>query len=271
MANYNLSRFTSMVNDQDNPFGTFISARDMVNLSRYQGPNGLDRTHMFSASANMEFAWGIRASFITRIYSALPATLSAPVQCSCPAEIFLTDFTGDGTGGDPLPGTNLGAFGRSVKLGQLNNVIQGYNSTTAASLTPAGQTLVSAGLFTSAQLTALGAVSPKIPLAPTRQVGLDNFISDDVRLSWRLPTHLLHLPESFELEPTLDIYNVVNNANFDPPNGIATSTLRGVLDSGPGSLNGTTPNLRTNRYGLGSGVFSTGIPRAFQIGLQMSF
>lgn len=271
MANYNFSRFTAMVSDQDNPFGSFINARDMVNLSRYEGPNGIDRTHMFSASANMEFAGGIRVSFITRIYSALPATLSVPLQCSCPAEIFLTDLTGDGTGGDVLPGTNLGSFGRSVKLGQLNTVIQNFNSNIAGSLTPAGQTLVSAGLFTTAQMAALGGIVPKLPLAPTGQVGLDNFVSDDVRISWRAPTHFFHLPDSFALEPTVDIYNVVNKANYDPPNGIATSTLRGVLDGGPGSLNGTTQSQRTNRYGLGSGVFSQGIPRAFQIGLQLTF
>jgi len=270
-ANYNFSRFTSMVSDQDNAFGTAITARDMINLSRYEGPSGLDRTHMFSASGNMEFAHGVHASFITRVYSALPATLSVPLQCSCPAEIFMTDLTGDGTGGDVLPGTNIGSFGRSIKLGQLNNVIQSFDSTVAGTLTPAGQTLVSSGLFTVAQLKALGAVVPKLPLAPPGQVGLDDFISDDLRLGWRLPTHFLHLPDTFALEPTLDIFNVVNKSNFDPPNGIATSTLRGVLDGSPGSLNGTTYNLRTNRYGLGSGVFSQGIPRAFQIGMQLTF
>jgi hypothetical protein len=271
MANYSLSRFTSMVSDQDNPFGSFIYARDTLNLSRYEGPNGMDRTHMVSFMASMEFVGGIHASFITRIYSGLPATLSIPLQCSCPAEIFLTDLTGDGTGGDVLPGTNLGAFGRSVKLDQLNNVLQGFNTNVAGTLTPASQTLVTAGLFTPAQLTALGAVVPKVPLAPAGQVGIDNFISDDLRLSWKLPDKWLHLPEKIALEPTLDIYNVVNKANFDPPNGIATSTLRGVLDGSPGSVNGTTYNLRTNRYGLGSGVFSQGIPRAIQIGMQLTF
>jgi len=270
-ANYSLSRFTSMVSDQDNPFGNFITPKDMLNLSRYQGPNGIDRTHMISAMASIEFPAGIRASFMTRVYSALPATLTVPLQCSCPAEIFLTDLTGDGTGGDVLPGTNLGAFGRSVKVGQLNNVISNFNNNVAGSLTPAAQALVNAGLFTPTQLKALGAVVPNLPLAPAGQVGIDNFISDDLRLSWKLPTHLLHLPESISLEPTLDIYNVINKANFDPPNGISTSTLRGVLDGGPGSVNGTTYNLRTNRYGLGSGVFSQGIPRAVQIGMQLTF
>ncbi len=271
MANYNLSRFISMAADQDNPYGTAIQAKDQVNLSRYEGPNGLDRTDMFSASGNIEFAGGLRASFITRVYSALPATLSVPLQCSCPAEIFFTDLTGDGTAGDVLPGTNIGSFGRSVKVGQLNKVIENYDTNVAGTFTPAAQKLVSSNLFTPAQLKQLGAVIPKVPLAPPGQVGIDNFISDDLRLGWLLPTHLMHLRETTALELTFDVYNVVNKANFDPPNGIATSTLRGVLDGGAGSVNGTTYSLRNNRYGLGSGVFSQGIPRALQIGMQLTF
>ncbi|HVR27820.1 MAG TPA: TonB-dependent receptor [Candidatus Polarisedimenticolia bacterium] len=270
-ANYSLSRFTSMVSDQDNPFGNFIAAKDNINLSRYEGPNGLDRTNMFTFMASMELPAGVKASVLTRVYSGLPATLSLPLSCSCAAEIFRTDLTGDGTGGDVLPGTNLGSFGRSVKLGDINKVISKFDSTVAGGFTPAGQKLIDSGLFTASQLTALGAVIPSIPLAPGGQVGIDNFVADDIRLSWRVPNHLLHIPENIDLEPTLDVFNFVNKANFDPPNGISTSTLSGVLGGEPGSLNGTTSSERTNRYGLGSGVFSQGIPRAIQIGLQIAF
>jgi len=81
----------------------------------------------------------------------------------------------------------------------------------------------------------------------------------------------VHLGEHFQLLPTVDIFNFVNKPNFDPPTGLNTSALRGSLDGTPGSVNGTTYADRTNRYGLGSGAFSQGIPRALQFGLRVEF
>jgi hypothetical protein len=223
---------------------------------------------MLTLSGTAQFRGGFEVSWLGRVYSALPATLTLPVSCACPAEIFMTDLTGDGSGGDVLPGTNLGSFGHGVNAGNLNKVISNFNSATAGTLTPAGQALVTAGLFSSRQLAQLGAVVPTIPLAPKGEVGLDNFIANDLRLSWRI-----HAPrfERVSLIPSIDIFNVVNKANFDPPNGLNTSTLRGSLSGTQGSLNGTTYAERTNRYGLGSGAFSQGIPRAVQFGLRIDF
>src|SRR5581483_131752 len=270
-ANYSLSRFNSTAPDQDVVYAQ--NARDNLNPLHFFGPNALDRTHMLAFGGTFDVRGGLRVSMLTRIYSALPNSLSVPLQCNCPAEIFLTDLTGDGTGSDLLPGTNLGAFGRGVKVGSLNSVINNFNSSTAGTLTPAGQALVSAGLFTSAQLKQLGAVVPAITNAPAGQVGIDNFIADDLRISY--PFHLNRLwkgaGEEFVLEPTVDIFNVVNKANFDPPAGFITSPIRGVLDGSVGSANGTTYAQRANRYGLGTGVFSQGIPRAFEIGMRVSF
>jgi hypothetical protein len=160
-----------------------------------------------------------------------------------------------------------------VKVGSLNNVISAFNSNTAGKLTPAAQALVNAKLFTTSQLQQLGAVVPSIPLAPARQVGLDNFVADDLRLSYAF--HLAHLwrrfGEATELIPTFDVYNIANKANFDPPGGFITSPLRGTLDGSVGSANGTLPSQRINRYGLGSGVFSQGVPRALEIGMRLTF
>jgi hypothetical protein len=111
-------------------------------------------------------------------------------------------------------------------------------------------------------------VVPSIPPAPAGQVGLDRFVADDVRVSW--PFHVGHW-ERLSLTPSVDIFNLFNVANFDPPNGLNTATLRGALSGTPGSLNGTTAAERTNRYGLGSGVFSQGIARAIQFGLRLDF
>jgi hypothetical protein len=268
-ANYNLSRLNAMSGDQD-----FLkNATDNIDLQKWYGPNNLDRTHMITFATTVDLPGALRVSLLGRISTALPATLTVPLQCNCPAEIFLTDLTGDGTGQDVLPGTNLGAFGRSVKLGDLNNTISNYNSSVAGGFTPAGQTLISAGLFTANELTQLGGVIPSLGLAPTGQVALDSFIANDLRVSWRMrPAKVFHSwPEQLIIEPSLDVFNLLNIANYDPANGIVTSSLRGALDGTPGSLNGTTQALRTNRLGLGSGVFSQGLPRSVQLGVRFVF
>ena len=228
---------------------------------------------MVTFSTTIDFPAGWRVSWLSRVNTALPTTLRLPFACSCPAEIFLTDLTGDGSGHDVLPGTQLGAFGRSVKLDQLNKIISNFNRGVAGGLTPASQALATAGLFTPDQLKALGAVVPSVPLAPAGQVALDSFVADDIRVSWRVrPARYLHrVNESLIIEPTMDIFNAFNVANYDPPNGSTTSTLSGVLDGTPGSVNGTTQAQRTNRYGLGSGVFSVGLPRSLQFGVRVTF
>ncbi len=268
-ANYNLSRFNAMSSDQD---ASLVNVADNANPTRYYGPTNLDRTSMFSTAGTVIFPTKFQITFLARINSRLPATLTVPLTCDCPAEIFLTDLTGDGSGGDVLPGTNLGSYGRSVSPGQLNSKIAQFNNKSAGTVTPAGQALVTANLVSQSQLTQLGATVPHIPSAPAGQVGLDYFLADDIRLSWPIkPGKLLHLPESFQLQPTVDIFNLVNKPNFDPPSGLNTSSLRGSLDGTPGSVNGTTYLQRTNRYGLGSGAFSQGIPRALQFGLRLDF
>ncbi len=123
------------------------------------------------------------------------------------------------------------------------------------------------------QLQQLGSVVQPISLAPSGQVGIDNFVSDVLRLSYLFhPYRLWHgLGESIVLEPSLDVYNVANKANFDPPGGFITSPLRGVLDGSAGSANGTIASARQNRYRLGSGVFSQGVPRALEVGMRLTF
>jgi len=270
-ANYNLSRNSSTAPDQDVVYNQ--NAHDNFSPLHYFGPNALDRTHMFSFVSTFDFVGGLRLTMLTRVNSALSNTLTIPLGCGCPAEIFYSDVTGDGTGGDVLPGTNVGAFGRSVKVGSLNHTITSFNNKYEGGLTPAGQAVVSAGLMTATQLQQLGGVVQPIALAPAGQVGIDNFVANDLRVSYLFHVyHLWHaLGESTVLEPSLDIYNVANKANFDPPAGFITSPLRGVLDGSPGSANGTIASARTNRYGLGSGVFSQGVPRALEVGMRLTF
>jgi hypothetical protein len=256
-VSYALSRFKSQANDQD-----FINnATDFANTSRYFGPNGLDRTHQLSFGGVMELPYYFRLSFGGHYSTALPRTLILP-STGAPGDIFGTDVTGDGTVGDVLPGTNIGSFGRDVKANQINNVIGKYNSSLAGQLTPAGQALVSAGLFTADQLKALGAVTPTLALAPTGQVGLDSLTTADLRLAWAYK-----IKERFTIEPSVAIFNLFNEQNFDRPG----QPLGGELNGGVGFANGTTAATRTNRTTLGSGLFGFGSPRVAEWGMRITF
>ena len=268
VASYSLSRFNSQSRDQD-----FINAAwDFDNINHYTGPNGLDRTHQFSFGGVTDLPYALRVSLVTHIDTALPVTLLLPAT-GAPGEIFRTDITGDGTEagavnasqGDILPGTNVGAFGRSVKAANINTVIANYNSKYSGQLTPAGQALVSAGLFTADQLKALGAVTPTVASAPQGQVGPAGLFTADLRLAWELKLWKGH--ESFVLEPNVAVFNLFNSANYDGP----AQPLVGVLNGTVGSANGTTYGARTNRITLGSGVYALGAPRVFEWGMRITF
>jgi hypothetical protein len=162
-----------------------------------------------------------------------------------------------------MPGTKVGAFGRSISTGDLSKVISNYNTVVANNPTPAGQALINGGFMTLPQLQRLGAVAPSLPLPPQGQVSMGSLRSFDLKLSWRG-----RLRENITLEPSVALYNLFNFANFDlPPND-----MRGLLDGTPGSINGTTSRDRiTNRVGAGSGTFALGAPRTLEIGARLNF
>jgi hypothetical protein len=260
---YAWSSFKSTGGDQD-----FLSGSAFNDApTKFYGPAGLDRTHQLTFGFLTTLPWGFNLNTTTRIAS--PLSQSAFISClDCgAAEIFLSDLDGDGITEDPLPGTNRGSFNRDVKNGAaLNTLISGFNSQIASgTLTPAGRALVTAGLFTEAQLKALGGTynfGEAIPLAPANQVGLDSFFNTDVRIS-----KVFTIKERVRIQPMIEIFNLFNIANFDPPGNRLDSFLSGAA----GSINGTTPGQRSNRYGLGSGSFAPGIPRAVQFGFRVDF
>src|SRR5258705_527959 len=108
---------------------------------------------------------GVRANFISHWYSALPQTLTyaAPGNGE---DIFQFDTLGDGqTTLAPVPGSNIGSFGRDIKAGDLNKFLQSLSDNSGNKLTPAGEALVSKGLFTQDQPVALCAVTPSLDTA----------------------------------------------------------------------------------------------------------
>ncbi len=265
VASYSLSRLEAKGTYEDSAVLNFADHVFNDKPLEFHGPATLDRTHMLSVASLFTIPGGVRINSIWRAFSALPQTLFVPQVSGGAAEIFQTDFDGDGFGTDPLPGTNRGGYGRSLGCGAgaVNRVIDAYNSTQAGKLTPAGQALVNAGLFTESQLKVLGAVSPMVPRAPDGQVCLDSFITTDVRIA--RPFKLRG--ERITIEPALEWFNLFNVANYDLPG----NKLSGILTGVEGSLNGTTRASRPNRAGFGGGSFALGTPSSWQLVLRVSF
>lgn len=284
LISYAFSRYVATARDSD-----FINtAQDFADPTRYIGPNALDRTHIISFGGYLDLPWGFQISAASHFDSPLPSNVLLPVT-GAPGGIFQTDVTGDGTGdgsaasnrglGDLLPGTNLGSFGRDFGPNGLNKLISNYNSNLVGTPTPAGQVLINNGLFTLAQLQALGGViggsTPTatlpygpLPLAPPGAIGQAWLRTFDTSLSWGYK-----IKERVEIRPGVSFFNLFNFSNFDGP----AVPFSSILDSGVGSPNGTTSALEHSgagnflRLGLGSGVNSLGAPRVIEFELKLSF
>jgi len=268
-VSYSLSRYVGSALDSD-----FINtAVDNNHPVGSLGPNGLDRTHQFSWGGTFDLPGSIRFSMVGHVYSPLPLSLTLPGGGA--GGIFTSDVTGDGSGdgsgvyplGDLVPGTKIGSFGRGIKPGDLAAFINNFNSTVAGQATPAGQVLINNGLFTLAQLQALGGVIPTLQPPPSNQVGLGWLKTFDFKLSYPRK-----IGESFTIEPGVSVFNAFNNANFDLPG----NTMSGVLNlfgdtATTGTANNTTKATRTTRVGPGSGVFDLGAPRVFEFGMKLTF
>ena len=264
-VSYSLSRLDSMATDQD--FGGAVT--DFDNYNHYYGPSALDRTNQFSFGGVFTLVKGFQLSLIAHADSALPQTLEVPPgaqRLPTTAQIFQSDLTGDGTTGDVLPGTNVGAFGRSVNPNNINGYIDAYNSKYAGQITPAGQALVSAGLFSASQLQQLGAVAPQIADAPSGEVGMGGLFYADLGL-----TYIAKIHESITLQPSLTFYNVTNSQNFDQYPNILSGILQAAGAPSSGSANNTTYGERTTHVTLGSGVYGQGGPRVIEFGLKLTF
>jgi hypothetical protein len=248
-----------------------IQASDYRNPDRFTGPSLLDRTNQISFGGTFDFPGGFRFGIIGHFYSPLsmPSIVGAT---GATGDIFRTDFTGDGTVSDPLPGTTNGSFGRDFGVSGLNQRITNFNTTMVGQPTPAGQALISNGLFTLAQLQALGGViggnatggfSP-LSLAPSNQLPFTWLKDFDFSLSY-----VAKIKDRVSIQPSVSMFNIFNFGNFNLPPGV----MNGWLNSGAGSINSTPkgPAADTFRVGAGTGVFALGQPRVFEFGLKVSF
>jgi hypothetical protein len=248
------------------------------------GSSGLDRTHQFTFIPTAELPRGLRLSMIAHLASPLPLSLYVPQQDGggVAGEIFRSDLTGDGKVGDLLG--FIGSTGK-YSTSKLTQLLTNYNATFAGKLTPAGQALRSAGLFTPQQLALLGAVAPLICSNSHSGIqdcqGLPGHFAEatwlktiDLRLSWPF-----RIGERVKLEPNASFFNVFNFANF----GGAGNQLSGVLDGAPGSsLNNASSagycgnstafcSSRLDRVLAGSGTYANGAPRQMEFGVRITF
>ncbi len=255
------AQFTGTPGDSDQDF--VLSAADNNRPGRYYGPALLDRTHQISFGGYADVPGGFRLGLIAHFYSPLSSAIVAP-NFGDSAEIFRTDFTGDGTVGDPVPGTHLGQFDRGTDASSLNALISRYNTTQGNQATPAGNVLIQNGLMTLANLQDAGGTSPIVDPAPVGQVNYTWLRALDMRLAWR---HTFK--DRFTIEPSVGFFNLPNFSNFNlPPN-----TMNGILfGAGNGSINGTTKtDNEAFRVGNGTGVYGLGSQRQIEFGLRFIF
>ncbi len=268
---YTFSKFVST--GGDNPAQSSV-AYDFQAPERYKVPSPLDRRHQFSAGWSLNSVWGPKLSFIGRYSSPAPTVTSLLVPSgnsqATPGEIFRTDFVGDGTSANLFPFVRPGSL-KALSASDLANEIKTYNSTQGGSLTPAGQALVAASLFTRSQLTTLRATTPLVIVPPAGQFENPGFKSLDVTVSWPLK-----LGERLNIEPRASFYNVLNFANFQAASGQLAYYYPGPgqpVTAGAGSANGTPPGSARNvlRIGTGSGVYNYGAPRQIELGVKITF
>ncbi len=278
-AGYTLSKFT---NDGSIDQAFVNSAIDNRNPLAYSGYSSLDRTHMFSFGGFADIPAGFRLGLIGHFFSPLPTTLLVPAGSGGYSQMFQTDFTGSGVDansvGAILPGTTAGAFGRTISGSGLNTVIAAYNNVAAGAgcpagmlgancPTPAGQTLISNGLFNLGQLQALGGVAPSVTPAPAGEATQGWLREVDLTLAWHYTVH-----EHVTVEPSVSFYNLFNMANFDMPGNTLGGTLYGSACTVNGTVRGSSgSDCPTDRVGLGTGVFGTGAPREMEFGLKLNF
>jgi hypothetical protein len=279
---YTLSRYSTNLAEPNGSGGDYsiMNVAEDYNHPHvgHWGASGMDRRNQFTFTPTAELTHGLRFSMIAHLASPLPLSVFIPQQDGggVAGEIFRSDFTGDGTVGDLLPGTSIGSTGK-YSASNVTKAIVLYDSNVAGHLTPAGWALVNSNLISEQEMVALGAVMPTIQ-------GGQGLPSQFAQATW-LKTMDLRLSRPFQIgervkvEPNFSVFNLFNWANF----GGAGNQLSGVLNGAPGSaLNNASSGgycgssaafctSRLDRVLPGSGTYSNGAPRQMDFGVRITF
>lgn len=248
-------------------------ARDKRNPvdGRYFGYVPEDHRHMVSIGMTTDTIGGFRLSPFVRFYTPSAATLAIPqTLLTGQNSMFSIDETGSGyTGTNPLPGTHYGSLGRDLNSWDaVNRAIAKYNSSYAGNLTPAGQALVTAGLFTQSQMAALHAVYPTITPVPTSNPWpYQDFFNMDLGIT--RPIKLARIREGFEVEPWIQFFNIFNYNSLGSYGGSTNSAVGGLNPNQFGSLN--YPYQQSDLVTLAHQRGRQNSTRLFQIGVRVNF
>lgn len=278
---YTLSRIVTMTStlNNANPTDQFFagaSAWDYDNPRAYLGRSPLDHSNEVTFGGALVTKYGAHLGFVGHFFSAPATSLTLDnSEYSGIGEIFRTDVSGDGTTGDLLPGTLPGAYEHSVKPKDLNQLINLWNSSQAGQATPAGQALITAGLFTQSELQQLNAVKPTLAYAPATP--LSNAATRIFDFNASYPIKLNRFHEGVSIEPGISFYNLFNMSNFKAPlgelltqddaGGVTNTTAAGYL-AGPSTQAVLNSQFRVER---GSGTFDQGAPRSTEFQLKVNF
>jgi hypothetical protein len=252
------------------------NSSDNDHPTEFMGRSNLDHSNELSFGGSGALKYGPKFGLIGHVYSAPPATLSLDTGDPT-GDIFRTDLTGDGTTGDFAPGTNPGDYGHRIRSKDLPSYINNFNATKAGTLTPAGQALINAGLFSQAQLIAAKAVVQ--PIANPSQNSFfqfPRFATFDASFSYPIPVGHFIGRESLTLEPGIVFYNALNIANYNASiaSGVLldTTTVGGTTNNLTGYLTGNNSGtLNAGRTVRGSGTFDQGAPRTTEFQLKLNF
>jgi hypothetical protein len=274
-ASYNLSRIVSS-SGSPNTSDQFFSglSYDNDDPNAYMGRSSLDHTNQFTLATILTLKYGPRIGITGGFRSASPTNLTLDDQTAT-GGIFQSDVTGDGSIGDLAPGTEPGTYMHAIKGSNLQGYISNFNATQAGKLTPAGNALVAAGLFTQAQMVAANATIQQIAALP-QPTALNNSAFRSMDINFAYPIRMSRLREGLSLEPSIAFYNVFNFSNFLPnASGILenTTSAGGPVNMDINYLNGpnTYDVLNGNRNQRGSGTFDAGGARSAEFALKLNF
>jgi hypothetical protein len=249
------------------------AAWDYNQPTRFIGPGDLDRTHIFSFGGSALLKFGMRVGLIGHFYTSPASNLVMDTTTTgSSGQIFQSDYTGDGSIGDPFPGTNPGAMMRQVNNHNISNLITRYNTQMANTLTPAGQTVVHSGLITAQQMQKLGGVMQPVGLVTGQGQTLRNYPFRTLAANFSYPIKLKWLGEGTTLEPAVAMYNFANFGNYSL-NNYDPELLNNPGDSDFNYPNAPMPYAAkdANRITRGAGTFDSGDARSTEFSLKLTF
>jgi hypothetical protein len=262
-ASYALSRLNTTNTDGLGQGGGVLVNR---NVAANYGPAQLDRTQRLTMNGIVELPLGFRVSLLSTHSTGLPQSII----------VGSADINGDGVNGDLLPGSHRGSMGRDIdSVDKLNALIRNYNQTLAGKLNSRNQ-----------RLPYLFEYGPGLKFS-------DSYISQDLQVS-----KIFRIRERARIEATAQVFNVFNISNLVGAAGLPSTPYTGTLTTIAAASDGSAPaGFRLGSDGgllttagdrvLGgvnrvSGFASlsavrpsiptgTGLPRAFQFGMRLSF